>query len=161
MTAKTVRWGVVHAVKGLDGPHRLLRLALDDVPAGTNPDELRDALTEAGYADRFTEADLPWGNHSLLPESRWGAVEGVDQVDAIDWDTLRRGGGDRRVTLRLPSGLHARASGAAEAAGVSLNTFCVQAIAREAQRTLQPTEPRRPIRRAGSGIHLTARPTTD
>ncbi len=95
---------------------------------GSNPD--------AGLF--FGAGSTPWGNHSLVPESRWddtsrkwairetyekGGVETVSYQTLEEWAKT-----PRRMTLRLPPGLHAHLVSIARSRGLSLNQIIVGAL---------------------------------
>jgi len=151
------RWLVIHSIRGASGLVRRPRVLVDGAPS--DPGQVREALEAAGYAVMLSDGGVPWGNHILVQEGRWQGVD-VDQVPdqlpgglsgRVDWSELATPV-ERRLTLRLGASLHHRVTMAAEAAGVSLQSWSVRAL--EAALTgaaapppaLRP-QPRRRLRR--------------
>ena len=122
-------WGVLHRVLQDDEEHHLLRLVITGVPEHAGREEIREALEKAGRT--YGEGPYLWGNYRLLPRSQWprdlGSEPENEQVESLTFgDLLDEANGEKRVTLRLPIGLHAALVKAAE--GRSFNQFCVNTL---------------------------------
>jgi hypothetical protein len=122
-------WGVLHRVVQDDDEHHLLCLVITSVPEKVGKQELQEALEKAGRV--YGESSYPWGNHRVLPRQRWPQDWDVEhenqQVATLRFsDLLDEASGEKRVTLRLPIGLHAALVKASE--GRSFNQFCVDTL---------------------------------
>jgi len=122
-------WGIFHRVLQEEEEHHLLRLVLTGVPEGIGREALKEALEKAGRT--YGEGPYLWGNHKLLPREQWLPDAGVTgQLEPVETQSFRdlvdEANGEKRVTLRLPIGLHAALVKAAE--GRSFNQFCVDTL---------------------------------
>ena len=133
-------WGVVYRVLDDDVEHALLRLHIMDVPIEVDKPQIKKALERAGRT--YGEGRYLWGNHSVLPHDRWPLMymgQSDEPAEEITYaDLLDEGNGERRVTLRLPVGLHAALVKSASGASASLNQFCLQALAAAVTYDLSP-----------------------
>ena len=122
-------WGILHRITQDAADHFFLRLRITEVPTGTTRQALKEALERAGRT--YSEGPYLWGNHSLAPQEQWPANIREDYTaDAVDslthGDLLDEAKGEKRVTLRLPIGLHAIL---VKAAGEkSFNQFCIDTL---------------------------------
>lgn len=132
-----VNWAVVHTITF--GPGSLH--VNEDVQTaaffvtGVHPDagesDVKDALYGAGLF--FGDDNAPWKNYFLSPEKNWitGWRQEFDETarDRMGYEDLlilrRR---DRRITLRLPPGIHLALTHAARSRGLSLNQIIVDAL---------------------------------
>lgn len=94
--------------------------------------ELKDVLDRLGYS-------FQWGLHTVVAEDAWPAGDDIlttfdDEVrqalltsaDEVHYDDLLDQLNDeKRVTLRLPKGLHTLTAKEAAKKGVSVNQFCI------------------------------------
>lgn len=118
-------WGVLHRIFTEEGETRRLRLRLRDVPEGKGRKEIKVALERAGRV--FSEGAIPWGNHAVLPRDEWLDLD-TDLTDTLTYtDLLDEARGEKRVTVRLPIGLHAQLVKAA--GGKSFNQFVTDTLA--------------------------------
>jgi hypothetical protein len=116
---------VLHRILLEDQEHRVLRLRIRDVPAGVGQRETQTALERAGRT--FGDGAFLWGNHSILPQDAWQELERAAAETISYADLLDEAKGEKRITLRLPVGLHAAAVKAA--GGKSFNQFCADILA--------------------------------
>jgi Rho termination factor, RNA-binding domain len=128
-TRQPTDWGVLHRVLQEDEEHHLLRLLIIGIPEQVGREELKEALEKAGRS--YGEGPYRWGNYRLLPRSQWppelaGGPEGEPLESLTYSDLLDEANGEKRVTLRLPIGLHAALVKASE--GRSFNQFCVNTL---------------------------------
>ncbi len=140
-------WGLFHRlqVPGRGRPSLVLRLVVEDVPAGTKGADVLAALEAFGDSARYSEGGIAWGNHQLLPAARWPELLSAGPAPALDEGATRGQGArperrkwaamtdadkapDRRVTLALPAPVWARLTLAASAAGLPLQTWARQAL---------------------------------
>jgi hypothetical protein len=122
-------WGVLHRVLQDDEEHHLLRLLIIGVPKPAGREEIKEALEKAGRT--YGEGPYLWGNYRLLPRDHWppdlGSGPEAEAAESLTFsDLLDEANGEKRVTLRLPVGLHAALVKAAE--GRSFNQFCVNTL---------------------------------
>jgi len=118
-------WGVLHRIQQDEREHLILRLRIRDVPPGVTNGDLRVALERAGRV--FAEGSFLWGNHYITsqaecPDMAHAAGETISYADLLD-----EAQGEKRITLRVPIGLHAAIVRAAR--GGSVNQFCIDILA--------------------------------
>ena len=117
-------WGVVHRVLHEDGEDRFLQLRITGVPEGIERGKIKRALELAGRV--YGEGSRPWGNYQILPREDW-IERDKDPSEAIPYSELMdEAKGEKRVTLRIPIGLHTALVRAAQ--GKSFNQFCIDAL---------------------------------
>lgn len=131
-----MRYAVVRTIHSpTAGDVRSARLVLADVPDKTSVAAVAEALTQAGRAGEFSEGGVPFGNHEIRAEGRAGwpkGIAGIDQAPSVTWARLVQPptpAEGRRITLRLTPAEHDRFTLAAQRAGVSLQTWCMDALA--------------------------------
>ena len=110
-------------------------MRITDIPEGTTLKLLKDVLIQAGYS-------YQWGIHTMLPEEEWHPIKNSmdpeevgDRQILLDWcredisydDLLDKLNDEKRVTLRLPVGLHFALSRAA--GDMTLNAYCTKTLA--------------------------------
>lgn len=134
-------WGVLHRILGEDADEtRLLKLRIRDVPENKSRKDIKGTLERAGRV--FGEGPVPWGNHVILPRDQWLALDN-DPAETITFSDLAdETWGEKRVTLRLPIGLHAQLVKAA--GGKSFNQFVTDALADAIGYADEPLEPALP-----------------
>lgn len=126
-----MHYAVVHHIH-VTTPHQYhVKLFVSDVPEDVHVKDIRAALTRSGYS--FGEFGVPWANHSIMPESEWpGEMFGAWQrreAPIVAWDDIAPRAEDvKRVTIRIPAALHEQVAQAAAEQGVSINTFCINAL---------------------------------
>ena len=135
-------WGVLHRILDEEGGEtRILKLRLRDVPETKGRQEIKTALERAGRV--FGDGAVPWGNHAILPRDQWLAQDS-DPAETLTFaDLLDEAQGEKRVTLRLPIGLHSQLVKAAS--GKSFNQFVTETLAGAigyAEESLEPALPR-------------------
>lgn len=118
-------WGVLHRILTDDGETRRLRLRLRDVPEGKGRKEIKAALERAGRV--FAEGAVAWGNHAVLPRDEWLDLDTEPAETLTFTDLLDEARGEKRVTVRLPVGLHAQLVKTAGAK--SFNQFVTDTLA--------------------------------
>src|SRR3954454_23900521 len=123
------RWGVFHRVLQEETEHHVLKLVIADVPDAVEKEALKEALEKAGRT--YGEGPYLWGNYRLLPRAEWSEEAAPDPagepMETVTYaDLLDEANGEKRVTLRLPIGLHAALVKAAD--GRAFNQFCVNTL---------------------------------
>ena len=117
-------WGVVHRVLHDGGEDRILRLRITGVPENMTRESLRLALAAAGRV--YGDGGRAWGNHAILPRDEWTEHEG-DPAEILSYADLKdEAKGEKRVTLRIPIGLHTALVRVAR--GKSFNQFCCDTL---------------------------------
>jgi hypothetical protein len=134
-----MRYVVIRSIHSpIAGDVRTARLVLADVPDKTSVADVAEALTAAGRAAEFSEGGVLYGNHEIKAEGRSGWPKGIAEIESapvLTWARLVQPptpGEGRRVTLRLTPAEHATFTLAAQRAGVSLQTWCMDALTRAA-----------------------------
>lgn len=118
-------WGVLHRIATDDGETRRLRLRLRDVPESKGRKDIKLALERAGRV--YGEGAIPWGNHTVLPRDEWLDLDNEATETLTYADLLDEARGEKRVTVRLPIGLHAQL---VKTAGTkSFNQFVTETLA--------------------------------
>ncbi len=113
-------------------------MRVTDVPVGTTLKQIKEVLTQSGHT-------YQWGLYTVLPEEEWYPLK--DMIDPREYgeraerllfyeigmdvisyeELLDKLNDEKRVTLRLPVGLHfalSRASG-----DMTLNAYCTKTLA--------------------------------
>jgi hypothetical protein len=110
-------------------------LWIKDVPHGIGIKQIKEVLEQAGFS-------YQWGLYTIVPEEEWMPIDSpFDQSDELALRTDRLNltrevnyeelldmlNDEKRVTLRLPVGLHVAL--AKEAKDMTLNSFCLKVLA--------------------------------
>lgn len=134
-------WGVVHRVLHDEGEDRILRLRITGVAEGVTQEKIRLMLAAAGRV--YGEGNRAWGNHQILPRDEWTDRES-DPAETLSYADLQdEAKGEKRVTLRIPIGLHAALVRAARRK--SFNQFCCDTLGAaigSAEESLEAAVPR-------------------
>lgn len=129
-----MRYVVARVIHSPAGAVRRARLVIEDVPDKITIEQALEALTAAGKAADFSEDGVPFGNHEVKRDGVRGwpfGISGIDEAPAMTWEALTRPptrGEGRRVTLRLADPEYSAIALAARRAGVSLQTWAVDAL---------------------------------
>lgn len=107
----------------------MTRLLLTNAPEQLAKSELKQMLSKVGE-------DFEWGTCRVLPDYDWNdhheflgdAYQNGCLSLSYD-DVLDQIGEEKRLTLRLPSGLHTLVAKAAATRKVSINQFCIKTLA--------------------------------
>lgn len=123
-----VRMAVAHTLRTFEGTTNRVKLIIDNVPEKTTHGEIAKILTEKGKASEFTEAGVPWANHSFKkesPKTGWGkGVTGAEEAPVIDWEALTTAKVEiKRITLRFEMPLYNSAVDAAAREGLSIQKW--------------------------------------
>jgi hypothetical protein len=109
-------------------------LLVKDVPEGTTVKEIKETLKQIGHIYK-------WGLYTLIQAQTWieegdsaalgSTLERSFEIEEIDYisyeDLLDKVNDEKRITLRLPVGLHVALS---QAAGeMTLNAYCIKVLA--------------------------------
>ena len=107
----------------------MTRLLLTNAPEQLAKSELKKMLSKVGE-------DFEWGICRVLPDYDWNDhhefLGDAYQNGCLSLnydDVLDQIGEERRLTLRLPSGLHTLVAKAASTRKVSINQFCINTLA--------------------------------
>jgi len=135
--SSSVKWAVVHRIffgrenAQINNEAQTATLFITGVPPEAVYQDVKDALDDAGRF--FGDDEIRWKNYYLEVEAKW--IEGwryefTDPTrEHINYeDLLLSGKADRRITLRLPTGMHAVVARLAKSNGVSLNQMIVEII---------------------------------
>lgn len=121
-------WAVVYHLRQEGGrEHHIARRFVREAPEDATASDVRFALDAAGLTP--AEFGIEWANHSVIAPSEDQNLDTRGEPETVTWDdVVRAGNGDRRVTLRLSPSLHRRVTSAAETAGKSINSWCIEAL---------------------------------
>jgi hypothetical protein len=126
-------WAMVYRKAGL----RLAWLILEAVPEGTKRAQVVQALEDSGLGERYSPG--VGGSISILPQSRWGTLTGLDRADRHPWATLIPQ--TKRLTLPFTGAQHAHCLRAARRRGGHLQTWAMIRLLEAATAELEQPAP--------------------
>jgi len=111
---------IIQTVRVGRAARHILRGRVLDVPDGSKPQTVADALTEAGLAP--SEAGIEWANHSVARTEPKDLEMPPGKVAEWTWAKIEKPG-DRQLNVRVPPRLYAKCEAAAQAEGLSLTAW--------------------------------------
>lgn len=103
----------------------ILRGRILDVPEGSKPQTVADALTEAGLAP--SEAGIEWANHSVMRKAPDNLEDPPADPPVWSWSKIEKPA-ERQLNTRIAPRLYALCEAAAQAQGLSLAAWVRQTL---------------------------------